>query len=298
MEARLEHLTQQVRLPGMAARLVQRLTEGGFVEALPLVLGCFEFEEQGRHQRRVDRLRRASRLPLGKTFATLKWERLPRVLQSRLRELARGTFLERATNVLAFGMPGVGKSHALAALGHALIEQGHSVYWTPAFQLVQELLAARRDLRLPQALRRYDAFDALILDDIGYIQQSPDEAEVLFTLMAERYERRSLLISSNLVFSEWERIFKSPMTTVAAIDRLVHHSTILEFRQLRTFRGQEAEEREAKARRHEGGARADSQPEGESEAPEEGPARQPPSDPSASAPAAEDAAAGPPGEEG
>jgi DNA replication protein DnaC len=146
-----------------------------------------------------------------------------------MRELARGQFLDRAANVLAFGLPGVGKSHVAVAIGHALVEAGRSVLFTPTFQLVQELLAAKRDLALPRALRRLDAFELLILDDIGYVQQSAEEIEVLFTLLAERYERRSLLITSNLVFSEWERIFKNPMTTAAAIDRLVHHSVILEF---------------------------------------------------------------------
>jgi DNA replication protein DnaC len=121
------------------------------------------------------------------------------------------------------------KTHAAAALGHALVQRGHSVLFSPTFRLVQELLAAKRDLALPRALQRLDAFEVLILDDIGYVQQSADEVEVLFTLMAERYERRSLVITSNLVFGEWDRIFKNPMTTAAAIDRLVHHSTILEF---------------------------------------------------------------------
>src|SRR5271167_2759369 len=145
------------------------------------------------------------------------------------RELARGEFLERAENALAFGLPGVGKSHAACAIGNALIEQGHSVLFRPAYQLVQELLATKRDLVLPQKLRRLDSFELLILDDIGYVKQSAEEAEVLFTLIAERYERRSVLITSNLVFSDWERIFKDPMTTAAAIDRLVHHAVILEF---------------------------------------------------------------------
>jgi len=126
-------------------------------------------------------------------------------------------------------LPGRGKTHAAAALGHALVQRGRPVLFTPTFRLVQELLAAKRDLSLPRALQRLDAFDLLILDDIGYVQQSADEVEVLFTLMAERYERRSLLITSNLVFAEWDRIFKNPMTTAAAIDRLVHHSAILEF---------------------------------------------------------------------
>lgn len=146
----------------------------------------------------------------------------------KLREMATGEFLERGENALAFGLSGVGKSHAACAIGYALIEQGHSVLFRPAYQLVQELLVAKRDLVLPQKLR-LDAFELLILDDIGYVKQAPEEAEVLFTLIAERYERRSMLITSNLVFSDWERIFKDPMATAAAIDRVVHHATILEF---------------------------------------------------------------------
>jgi DNA replication protein DnaC len=161
----------------------------------------------------------------------------------KMRELGRGDFLERATNVLMFGLPGVGKSHVAAAIGHALVDNGHSVLFAPAYRVVQDLLAAKRDLALPRALRRLDVFDLLILDDIGYVQQSQDEAEVLFTMMAERYERRSLLITSNLVFSEWDRIFKNPMTTAAAIDRVVHHSVILEFAGVTSYRGEEAKDR-------------------------------------------------------
>src|SRR6185436_12489263 len=131
-----------------------------------------------------DRLRRSSHLPPGKTLATLDLARLPRPLVETLRMLARGEFLDGAHNVLAFGLPGTGKSHAASAIGHALIEAGHSVLFVPAYQLVQELLVAKRDLVLPRALRKLDLFELIILDDIGYVGQSCDEAEVLFTLMA------------------------------------------------------------------------------------------------------------------
>lgn len=226
---RLGELFTEFRLPTLAAEFVSRVVAAGHADILPLLAEIFELEAGDRRERRVDRLRRASRLPPGKTFATLDEPRLPRPLVQKLRELARGDFLDRAVNVLAFGLPGVGKSHAVCALGHALVQAGRSVLFAPTFQLVQELLAAKRDLELPRALRRLDLYDAIILDDIGYVQQSPDEIEILFTFLAERYERRSVLITSNLVFSEWDRIFKNPMTTAAAIDRLVHHSVILEF---------------------------------------------------------------------
>lgn len=250
---RTTQLLAAFNLSTAALELGPRLESAGHRDALLLVLEVLETEAEAREQRKVARLRRAAQLPPGKTFETLDASTLPGPLMRKLRELARGDFLERAENALAFGLPGVGKSHAACAIGNALIELGHSVLFRPAYQLVQELLAAKRDLVLPQKLRRLDSFELLILDDIGYVKQSPEEAEVLFTLIAERYERRSMLITSNLVFSDWERIFKDPMATAAAIDRLVHHATILEFnvpsfrtrKRRRTDAGQPAEPADA-----------------------------------------------------
>ena len=226
---RIGELLSSFKLKTAATTLGPRLLEAGLEQCLPLILDVLETEAAERQDRRRERLRKASQLPPGKTLDTFELARLPKPLLRKFEGLLQGAWVEEAANVLAFGLPGVGKSHAAAALGHALIELGHSVLFTPSFRIVQELLAAKRDLRLPHALRKLDLFDVLVLDDIGYVQQSPEEVEVLFTLMAERYERRSMLITSNLVFSEWDRIFKNPMTTAAAIDRLVHHSTILEF---------------------------------------------------------------------
>jgi DNA replication protein DnaC len=226
---RIAELLFTFKLPTASAEMEPRLAGAGQAAALPTVLEVLELEVQDRYQRRVERLRRASKLPPGKTLETFDLKRLPPALAHKLTELARGEFIEQAVNVLAFGLPGTGKSHACCALGHALIQAGHSVYFTPTFALVQELLAAKRDLSLPRALRRLDVFDVMILDDLGYVQQQAEETDVLFTLLSERYERRSTVITSNLVFSQWEQIFKNPMTTAAAIDRVVHHSVILEF---------------------------------------------------------------------
>ena len=179
--------------------------------------------------------------------------RLPPALVRRLHELAEGDFLEDATNVLAFGLPGVGKSHAMCAVGHALVDRGHAVLFMPTYSLVQELLAAKRNLELPRALRKLDHFAVLLLDDVGYIQQSPEEAEILFTLLAERYERRSVCITSNLIFAQWDRIFRDQMATAAAIDRLVHHSVLLEF-DVPSFRTEQAKRR-GKARHQPSGGR-------------------------------------------
>ena len=243
MGERISALLSDWKLPTAAAELVIRLAAGGHDEALFIVGEVFELEASTRRERRVERLRRASKLPPGKTFDTLDKTRVPRTALIKIQELARGDFVDRADNVLLFGLPGVGKSHLACALGHALVDAGHSVLFTPTYQIVQQLLAARRDLTLPRALRSLDVFDAVILDDLGYVQQTAEEAEVLFTLMAERYERRSLIITSNLVFSEWDRIFKTPMATAAAIDRLVHHAAIIEIER-KSVRAEEAKKRQ------------------------------------------------------
>ncbi|MBM3267228.1 MAG: IS21-like element helper ATPase IstB [Candidatus Sericytochromatia bacterium] len=226
---RFAELASQFRLPTVAAEAFTRFTAAGQADALDTLVEVFEMEAQDRKDRRIERLRRASKLPVAKTFETLDLNRLPRKLVAKIRELARGHFLDRADNILAFGLPGVGKSHAACAIGHDLVAAGRSVLFAPTYDIVQHLLAAKRDLELPRALAKLDAFEVVILDDIGYVKQDRDEMEVLFTLMAERYERRSMIITSNLLFSEWDQIFKNPMTTAAAIDRVVHHSTILEF---------------------------------------------------------------------
>lgn len=253
---RLAELCIAFKLPTLAEQLGPRFVDAGQTDVLGLLLELFELEAGDRRERRVDRLRRASRLPPGKTLETLDLTRFPKPLAAKMKELAKGAFLDRADNVLCFGVPGVGKSHAAAALGHSLVAQGHSVLFTPTFKLVQELLAAKRDLKLTRALRTLDVFELLILDDIGYVQQSADEVDVLFTLMAERYERRSMMITSNLVFSEWSKIFKDPMTTAAAIDRVVHHSVILEFADVTTYRGDAAKKRAKITNDAEGGASA------------------------------------------
>ena len=187
-----------------------------------------ELETHERRRRRIERYLKDSDLPPDKTLATLTRSRLPVRVATTLPTLCEGGFVERGDNLLAFGLPGRGKSHLVCAIGHELVQRGYRVLFTPTYALVQRLLIAKRELHLEKDLAVLDGFDAVILDDIGYVQQSRDEMEVLFTFLAERYERRSVIITSNLVFSEWDRIFKDPMTTAAAIDRLVHHSVILE----------------------------------------------------------------------
>ena len=238
----LHTLLTQLNLGAMADTFadvaLRAAKEGLSHEAYLYELARLETEQ--RVQRRTTRLIRASGLPVEKTFRTLALSRLSPSLQLQLERLKSASFLETATNIIAIGKPGVGKSHCMAAVGYAVIEAGYPVLWTPTSTLVQRLLAAKRDLRLPQELSKLDKFACVILDDIGYVQQDRDEMEVLFTFLAERYERKSVMITTNLVFSEWERIFKNPMTAMAAIDRLVHHSVILDMMSVDSYRAEAA----------------------------------------------------------
>ena len=192
------------------------------------LLELLKLECEIRRQNRIARNLRASKLPPSKTFDNFDKKRLPTKVAAHLNVLGNGSFLNRAENILAFGNPGSGKTHLLCAIGHALIEHGKRILFTSCSQLVQDLLIAKKELELTKKLRKLSNFDAVIIDDLGYVQQSREEMEVLFTFMADRYEQGSLMITSNLPFSKWEQIFKDPMTTAAAIDRLVHHSVILE----------------------------------------------------------------------
>ncbi len=187
-----------------------------------------ELETQRRTTRRIERFLRASNLPTTKTLGSLDLEKLPEKVRRSLPRLCKGGFVDRGDNLLVFGLPGRGKTHVACAIGHELVQSGRRVLFVSTNLLVQRLLAAKRDLQLERELKRIDRFDAVILDDLGYVQQDRAEMEVLFTLLAERYERKSVIITSNLVFSQWDQIFKDPMTTAAAIDRVVHHSVILE----------------------------------------------------------------------
>lgn len=204
----------------------QARAESWGYEAYLLQLSNLECEV--RWQNRISRNLRASKLPSSKTFENFDKKRLPPKVANHLSVLVNGSFLERCENILAFGNPGSGKTHLLCAIGHELIAKGKQVLFISCSQLVQDLLIAKREFELTKKLKSLSRFDAVIIDDIGYVQQSREEMEVLFTFLADRYEQGSLMITSNLPFSKWEQIFKDPMTTAAAIDRLVHHSIILE----------------------------------------------------------------------
>jgi DNA replication protein DnaC len=243
--AALHAMLRSLKLPAIAEQftdLALKAAKAGLTHEAYLY-ELVQAECTQREERRVARLLRHSGLPLEKTFRTAQLERFPLTVRQQLEQLRRGTFVLEATNVIAVGPPGVGKSHLLAALGHELILQGQPVLWTATATLMQRLLAAKRDLRLPQALAQLDRYALVILDDIGYVQHDQDEMEVLFAVLSERYERRSLALSTNLIFSDWVRIFKSPLTTMAAIDRVVHHAVVLDLMTQTSYRAKEANDR-------------------------------------------------------
>ncbi len=243
-------LLKALRLPTMRDRFAQHAqqarNEDMSYEAYLLALCRDECDMRQHH--RIERLLRTSRIPVEKTLEALDLKRFGRKITLQVRALLDGGFIDRRENILAFGNPGSGKTHLLCAIGQALIQAGRPVYFTPCSLLVQQLLRAKQELKLDRHITRLAKYDAIIIDDIGYVQHDREEMEVLFTLLAERYERGSIMLTSNLPFSKWENIFKDPMTTAAAIDRLIHHSVILELN-IKSYRMEHAQQgRKGKAK--------------------------------------------------
>ena len=229
--ARLPVMLTQLRLPTVA-RLWPTISETADRDGWPAartLAALLEHEIAERAQRRIARHLLEARLPPGKTLDGFDFAAVSSLSKARVVALAEGdAWLAQGTNILLFGPPGVGKSHVASALGHALVDNGYRVLFGRTVDLVQRLQVARRELALPAALAKLDKFDLLILDDLSYVRKDQAETSVLFELIAERYERRSLLITANQPFSAWDSVFHDPAMTVAAIDRLVHHATIFE----------------------------------------------------------------------
>lgn len=229
-EAQLNSCLTELKLT-TARRQCAELAEQAESESLSyreFLLSVLEAECQARRIRRIDRRLHESKLPLEKNLETFELKRLPQKVNQQIKTLIQGDFINHNENLLVFGNPGSGKTHLVCALAQELIRQDKRIYFSTCALLLQELLLAKKDLRLPRLLKKLSRFDAIIIDDIGYVQQEKEEMEVLFTLLAERYEQGSVMITSNLPFSKWEKIFKDPMMTAAAVDRIVHHSVILE----------------------------------------------------------------------
>ena len=229
--ARLPLMLGELRLPTIA-RLWPDITARADKEGWPaarFLAALAEHEIAERANRRIQRHLEEARLPSGKTLDSFDFEAVPMISKAQISALAAGdSWLQKGANLLAFGPPGTGKSHLAAALGLALIENGWRVLFTRTTDLVQKLQTARRDLQLEAAIAKLDKYHLLILDDIAYVTKDQAETSVIFELIAARYERRSLFITSNQPFGEWHRIFPDQVMTLAAVDRLVHHATIFE----------------------------------------------------------------------
>ena len=229
--ARLNLLLNELRLPAIKMlwpQFAEQSDKEGWPAARFLAtIAEHEIAERGR--RRVERHLIEARLPAGKTFDNFDFEAVPMISKAQVTALAAGdSWLGKGANLLLFGPPGGGKSHLAAAIGLALIENGWRVLFTRTTDLVQKLQVARRELNLEAAINRLDRFDLLVLDDLAYVTKDQAETSVLFELISARYERRSMLITANQPFGEWNRVFPDPAMTLAAIDRLVHHATIVE----------------------------------------------------------------------
>ena len=243
--ARVELLLNDLRLPGvklMWAKLAEQSDKEGW-PAARFLAALAEHEMTDRGRRRMERHLAEAHLPAGKTLATFDFESVPMVSKAQVMALSQGdAWLAKGANILLFGPPGGGKSHLSAALGLALIENGWRVFFARTTDLVQRLQVARRELALESAITKLDRYDLLILDDIAYVTKDQAETSVLFELIAARYERRSMLITANQPFGEWGKIFPDQAMTLAAIDRLVHHATILEMN-VESYRRREALDR-------------------------------------------------------
>ena len=189
-----------------------------------------ELELADRYERRVRKWTREARLPEGKTFASLDMDQLSKTSRQPVKQLMQNQdWWHQAENVVLVGASGVGKTHIAAALGHQLVEQNVRCKLFPAGALVQELQLAKLELNLMGYMTRLDKYQVIIIDDIGYVKKTDAETQVLFEFIAHRYESGSLVITANQPFSQWDSIFPDNMMTVAAVDRLVHHSTIIKF---------------------------------------------------------------------
>ncbi len=229
--ARLNLLLNELRLPAIKV-LWPQFAEQSDKEGWPaarFLASVAEHEIAERGRRRIERHLVEARLPAGKTFDNFDFEAVPMISKAQVSALAAGDgWLGNGANLLLFGPPGGGKSHLAAAIGLALIENGWRVLFTRTTDLVQKLQVARRELNLEAAVNRLDRFDLMILDDLAYVTKDQAETSVLFELISARYERRSMLITANQPFGEWNKVFPDPAMTLAAIDRLVHHATIVE----------------------------------------------------------------------
>jgi DNA replication protein DnaC len=246
--AALAQALGDLRLPAIKQAwpvLSQRSDKEGWPAARFLAT-LAEHEIAQRDRRRIERHLADARLLPGKTLDTFDFNATPVLSKAHVMALtADDSWIDQGANLILLGGPGGGKSHLASAIGMALIENGRRVLFARTSDLVQKLQVARRELALEAAITRLDRFHLLILDDLAYVSKDQAETSVLFELISARYERRSILITANQPFGEWNRIFPDPAMTLAAVDRLVHHASIFEIN-VDSYRRRAALERKQK----------------------------------------------------
>lgn len=244
IEAKIKSYLKLLKLSYLKTEF-QELADRSAKESLSYeeyLLELLKMEYENRNQKKIEKYLKESKIPLEKTLSSFDLKRIPKKALYKFKILLDGEFLKRKENLLVFGNPGSGKTHLICALSQSLIQQGKRVYFTKCDFLVQDLLIAKRELKFKTMIKKLSKFDAIIIDDIGYVNQSKREMEVLFSLLAERYEKGSIFITSNLPFSKWGKIFKDQTLATAAIDRLIHHSIIFELN-IKSYRIEKAEKR-------------------------------------------------------
>ncbi len=226
----LPSLLKQLRLNAIRSsydETAQRAEKDGWTYQQYLLALCDQ-QLGWRQQNRIQRHLKEAELPIGKALSTFEFDKISSVHRTQLNAFAETTrWINEAQNLILFGPSGVGKTHLAAAIGRRLVEHGVRVLFAKTTLLVQKLQRAYKDKKLAEMLDKLSRYDLLILDDIGYVQKSKNETSVLFELISDRYESKSLLITANQPFDKWSALFPNEITAVAAIDRIIHHATII-----------------------------------------------------------------------
>lgn len=230
IEAQIDLACGQLRMPGLGQhyRTLVREAVDGNLDHLRFLAACLEHEVNKRQEQRQLYLLKQAKFPMPKTLLDFKFHKIPKLPKMKVEQLAEGKFVRRKENVICIGKPGTGKSHIAVAIGMGAMQQGHRVRFTPVMQLIQELQLAEAEYRLPRYLKTWNKYDLIILDELGYVPLG-EGGKLLFQFISQRYERGSLIITSNLEFSRWVEVFGDPALTTALLDRLTHHSHILLF---------------------------------------------------------------------